>query len=101
MRVGDPSVDASAVIEDDASAGYTSTLSSVSPDDIDDLFDDPELTRMHFEGIDAGEIEMQAEREAFRKFILFRHRLSPGSHFRGFRQGMLTRKCFSATSRSV
>lgn len=68
MRVLDSYDDPSAVVEHSASVGSTPTLASVSLDDLDDPLDDPELTRMHFEGIEAGEIEMAAEREALREF---------------------------------
>lgn len=70
MRVANQDVDVDPVADDSASLGSTPTLSSMSLDHEDDLFDDPEFTRMHFEGIERGEAEMQAQNEAFRELSI-------------------------------
>lgn len=62
MRLPDQAGKTSSMAEGDNSLRSTPTL-----DDDDDPFNDPELTRMHFEGIDAGEIEMRAQSEALRE----------------------------------
>lgn len=71
MRIVVPPIDVSSVNGGGDSLGSTPTLSSVSAGDSDDPLDDPEFTRMHFEGIEAGEAEMRAQNEAFREFFFF------------------------------
>lgn len=70
MRLVDQDANVIPAVENSGSPGSTPTLSSVSIDDEEDPFDDPELTRMHFEGIERGEAEMQAQNDALSELSL-------------------------------